>query len=234
MNRPSWTKLEGATLAALATVAVAVWSFLALARYATGGAPAEMDRRILLAFRSSADPADPLGPPWFEEMVRDVTALGGLAPLALATLGVVGFLVLAGRRGLALRLGLWISVGVLLSFALKHLFDRPRPDLVPHLMRVSTASFPSGHAMLSTIVYVTLGATLSQALRGRLRLYVLLVAVVIASLVGLSRIYLGVHWPTDVAGGFAVGIAWAGLAWLAERRERRGEVRSAPDVEGDA
>jgi undecaprenyl-diphosphatase len=234
--RRRWAWFEASTLVVLAFVAVATWSFLELADYADD--PDEIsryDRGILRAMRSDADPSDPLGPPWFEETVRDVTALGGLGLLTLFTLIVIGYLVATRRRRTAVLLATSIAGGTALAFGLKDLFDRARPDVVPHLMHVSTASFPSGHAMLSAVVYLTLGALLAQVQSSWwLRAYVLAVAVLLAVLVGTSRVYLGVHWPSDVAGGFAVGCAWAGLAWVVERAlQRRGDIEPEPTPEGE-
>lgn len=221
---------DGASLVVLLILAVAVWGFFELTEYVEAGkGPSEFDRGLLLAFRSSDNPTDPVGPRWFEEFVRDVTALGGIGPLTFLTLGVAGYLILSGRRRTSLLLVGWVGGGVALSMILKGVFARARPDVVPHLMHVSTASFPSGHAMMSTIVYVTLGSLLARVHGGALRVYVLALAVGIASLVGLSRVYLGVHWPSDVAAGFAVGAAWAGLAWLVARYlQRDGVVEPEP------
>lgn len=227
-----WSKLGFAPLAVVALVAGAAWSFFELGRYAGGERPSELDRSLLLAMRSATDPSDALGPPWFEELVRDVTGLGGLGVLTLVTAIVFGFLVLAGRARTAVLLAAWIVAGAFASFGLKELFDRPRPDVVPHLMRVSTASFPSGHALLSTVVYVTLGTMLAPVQTGRLKVYVIAVALVVAVLVGASRVYLGVHWPSDVLAGLAFGCGWAGAAWLVERHlQVTGTIEPEPEQE---
>jgi len=87
--------------------------------------------------------------------------------------------------------------------------------VVPHLREVSTPSFPSGHAMLSAIVYLTLGIFLMQIVRGRVtKLYCLLWALFLTFLVGISRIYLGVHYPTDVLAGWMAGLVWASICWV--------------------
>jgi undecaprenyl-diphosphatase len=111
-----------------------------------------------------------------------------------------------------------IGGGLLLSTGLKLAFHRPRPDLVPYGANVSNTSFPSGHSMLSAVTYLTLGALLARSQpRKRLKAYFLLVAAFLSFLVGLSRIYLGVHWPTDVLAGWTAGAVWAILCWLAAR-----------------
>jgi undecaprenyl-diphosphatase len=124
---------------------------------------------------------------------------------------------------------------MLLSTLLKMGFDRPRPDLVPHGALVYTASFPSGHATLSAVVYLTLGALLARVQpRLVLKLYLLGLAILLTVMVGVSRVYLGVHWPTDVLAGWAVGAAWALLCWAtALWLQRRGRVEGpgpAPDT----
>jgi undecaprenyl-diphosphatase len=184
------------------------------------------DRAVLLAFRNPLDPSDPIGPTWLEIMFRDITALGGTTVLTLMTIAVIGFLLIDGKRAAAVLVLVSVVGGVLLSSVLKFGIDRPRPDLVAHLVEVHTASFPSGHAMLSAVVYLTLGGLLSRV-EGprRIKIYVLSVAVTLTFLIGLSRVYLGVHWPTDVLAGWCAGAAWAVLCWrVALALQRRGDV----------
>jgi undecaprenyl-diphosphatase len=116
--------------------------------------------------------------------------------------------------------------GMMLSTALKMGFERPRPDLVPHATRVYTASFPSGHAMLSATAYLTLGALLARVEKlRRIKAFFLGLAVCLTLLIGISRVYLGVHWPSDVLAGWADGAAWASLCWFAALQlQRRGQV----------
>jgi undecaprenyl-diphosphatase len=117
-----------------------------------------------------------------------------------------------------------------LSTVLKMFYRRPRPDLVPHGMETFTASFPSGHAMLSAIAYLTLAILLARISRGRrVKAFVLTLGVVTTLLVGISRIYLGVHWPSDVLAGWCVGAAWASLCWFVALQLQRQHVVEAPD-----
>jgi undecaprenyl-diphosphatase len=201
-------------LLSLLLVASAIWAFVTLANAMMEGETQAFDRAVLLAMRTPRHPAEPWGPPWLTEVVRDYTALGGVGLLTFMTMAVLGFLLLQGKPRVTLMVVLTVGGGMLLSTLLKQGFACPRPDLVPHGVLVHTASFPSGHAMLSAVVYLTLGALLARVQpQRRLKMYVLTLAVVLTVLVGLSRIYLGVHWPTDVLAGWMAGTAWALLAW---------------------
>jgi undecaprenyl-diphosphatase len=217
---------ELGTAIGIATVAAALLAFFGILDEVVEGEAHAVDERILLLLRNPADTADPIGPPWLEEMVRDVTALGGTAVLTLVTLVVVGYLLMQRQRGAALWVIVAILGGTLVSLGLKGVFDRPRPDLVAHLAAAQGASFPSGHAMLSAVAYLTLGALLARLeRRRRAKIYVVSVALALTLLVGASRVYLGVHWPTDVLAGWCVGAAWAGVCWLATLwLQRRGQV----------
>ena len=127
-----------------------------------------------------------------------------------------------------------IASGIALSFALKAGFDRPRPDLVPHGSVVYTTSFPSGHSMLAATVYPTLGALLARLQpEKRLKAYVLL-AILVTIAVGVSRVYLGVHWPTDVLAGWAAGATWATISWAAVLWMQRSRKVETSAEEGEA
>ncbi len=215
--------IEIGVLSVVLIVAACIWAFIALADEVMEGETHAFDTAILLALRSPTDPADPLGPGWVEELGRDITALGGIGVLGFITLAVAGFLWLKGnRRSMWLMLAA-VGSGQLLSTLAKHGFDRPRPDLVPHGMQVYTASFPSGHSMMAAITYLTLATLVASVQPTRaLRIYVLVLAILVTFAIGVSRIYLGVHWPTDVLAGWTAGAAWAlvwslAARWLARR-----------------
>lgn len=215
-------------LLSLAAIAAGVWAFAEIADRVTDGDTTKFDRTILLAMRNRDK--TPLGPPWVQETARDFTALGSVAVLGLLGIGACGFLALSGRARLAWFTAAALTSGLLLSTLLKNLFHRARPDLVPWSTQVYTASFPSGHSMLSAVTYLTLAALLARSqTRRALKAWFLLSAVLLTLLVGLSRVYLGVHWPTDVLAGWTAGSVWALTCWLVARRlEKRRELFTAP------
>lgn len=194
-------------LAALA-IAVALTLGALVARY-----PFAFDRQLLLAFRDAGDLARPIGPKWVRRTLLDFTTLGGgpvLTTMVIVTLGLLAIRRLWLTAGLVLAA---TSLGSILSGQAKLLFARPRPALVDHLIEVRGLSFPSGHATNSAIIYLTLALLISQVVPGRrTRAYILSVAVLLVGLIGISRVYLGVHWPSDVLAGWSIGTLWA-LAW---------------------
>ena len=219
-NFPHWVRqrIELSTLVGALLVAAGVWAFVALAGEVLEGDTKGLDTAILLFLRNPADLTDPIGPPWVEEIGRDMTALGGTGTLILLTVFVIGLLWMQGNRRSMLLVAAAVGSGQLLDRFLKMGFDRPRPDLVPHGSYVYTASFPSGHAMMSTIVYLTLAILVARVQhRRRVRAYLIVCACLLAAMIGVSRVYLGVHWPSDVLAGWTVGAAWAVVWWLIAR-----------------
>jgi undecaprenyl-diphosphatase len=207
---------------------VLLFVFVSLAGEVTEGDTQAFDTKILRALRDPADPSKPIGPAWIEDSLLDLTAIGGSTVLTLVILAVIGFLVLQTRYRTALVVAITSGSGELLNAAMKHVFHRPRPSIVPHLRAVFSTSFPSGHAMESAIVYLTLGAILMRASETRVtKMYILGIAVLLTTLVGVSRVYLGVHYPTDVIGGWIVGFMWASVCWLvAQRFERTAHIQA--------
>lgn len=218
--------VEQWTLATILAIAGAVFAFIKLADEVLEGETHHFDVRLLMALRDPLDPASPLGPRWLGEAMRDITALGSTVVLTLVTLAAIGFLLVTRKRHAAVAVAVAVLVGLAMVHGLKLGFDRPRPDLVPHGTLVVTQSFPSGHAMLSAIVYLTLGALLARTqARRRVKAYLFALATVVTLVVGSSRVYLGVHWPTDVIAGWSLGAGWAMLCQLVMLRlQRRGEI----------
>jgi undecaprenyl-diphosphatase len=213
-------------LVAVLVVIGTLWAFLELADEVMEGETRTADMAILYALREEGDPGDPVGPLWFEEAVRDITALGSGAVLVVVVMAASGFLILRGQyHGLALLLAASIG-GSMLTSILKGLFERPRPEMAAHLLEGASYSFPSGHSLMAAAVYLAVGAMLARLVKPRgHKIYILLVAMALSGLVGASRVYLGVHYPTDVAAGWTVGLAWAVFCWLvASVLQARGKV----------
>jgi undecaprenyl-diphosphatase len=208
---------EAAVLCAVGGIAAGVWIFALIAGEVREGETLSFDRDILLAMRRPD--LSLKGSREFQEAARDVTALGGIVVLTLVTAATAGFLALDGKRRMAGFLCASILTGTLAATLLKDLFHRPRPDIVPHAVYATSGSFPSGHSMLSAITYLTLGALLARSHQRRaLKVYFLLLAALLTLMVGVSRVYLGVHWPTDVLAGWIAGAVWALCSWLVARR----------------
>lgn len=204
-------------LLALAGIAAGVWTFAALASEVKEGETRGFDREMLLAMRHPGD-LSPKGGARVEEAARDITSLGSVSILGLITLFGVVFLALDGKKHMALFAGASVVGGMIGSSLLKELFQRPRPEIVPHLAYASNTSFPSGHSMMSAVTYLTLGAILARSHdRKAVKAFFLLVAALLCFLVGVTRVYLGVHWPTDVLAGWTAGAVWALLCWVTAR-----------------
>lgn len=233
MRRLRQGALAGSLLLALLALG-ATWVFVELADEVMEGGELALDRALLLALRNPADPADPVGPWWFDRMMTDFTALGGTPVLVLVWLLAASHLLVLRKWGTALLLTVSVGGGLLLAFGFKRLIDRPRPDVVPHAVEVLTMSFPSAHATMSAVLYLTLGALIASLQRTRgARLHVMAAAALLTVLVGASRVYLGVHWPSDVLAGWALGVAWALLCllasqWLRARAAARGGRGALP------
>lgn len=225
-------RVELRLLLGVLLIGLGAWLFIGLADKVIEGDTRSIDETILLALRNPADLTDPLGPPWLEEMGRDYTALGGVAVVGLVT-GVVGLYLMLARRWELLWLVVIVFVGSLvLNQMLKASFNRPRPDLVPHGMHVYFTSFPSGHAMLSASVYLTLGALLARLQTQRFQAILLMgTAILVTVLVGISRVYLAVHWPSDVLAGWTAGSMWAVACWLAAWKLRQPRARQVSNGE---
>jgi undecaprenyl-diphosphatase len=207
---------ELAAVAALLIAASGVWAFLSIAEEVGEGDTHSMDLAVLEMLRMTGDPTHAVGPPWLRESLTDVTALGSLTVLGLVVLLVAGlFASLRHWRDAAVLVGASLG-GVAISQGLKAVFGRERPPEAFRIVEAYNPSFPSGHAMLSAVVFLTLGVLAARfASRRRVKVFVLSAAIVLTLLVGISRVFLGVHWATDVLAGWCVGAAWAMVCWLA-------------------
>lgn len=202
--------LVGAGIGAIA-IAMLLAAGLAIDRWPFG-----LDRSIILALRAWG------GPRWLRLAAIDVTALGGVTVLSLVVLAVT-VLLLVQRRWLTALTTLLACASVSWVIDLtKWAVARPRPTLVAHLVEAQDASFPSGHAAGSAAIYLTLTALASQVMPNRrARRALLVMAIVLIGMIGCSRVYLGVHWPSDVLAGWSFGTVWALAWWLATADLRR-------------
>ena len=224
--------IEFPVLLAGLIIAGGLWGFEELMEVARDTTPHAFDTEILLAFRQAGHPDVPLGPLWLQGAMRDITSLGSSTVLVLIVAAVIVYLLLIRKAGTALFILVAVAGGQALSSLLKAGVDRPRPDLVSHLANETSLSFPSGHAMVSAVTYLTLGSLAARFLPGRTtKIFVLCLAVLTTLLVGVSRVYLGVHWPSDVLAGWCAGFAWAMLCWLAARLLQRRHAVADSDSE---
>lgn len=208
-------RTEVAAVAALLVAGVGVLTFIGIADE-IAEQETDVDHAVLAALRVGGDPTATVGPPWLRQAAIELTSFGDSWVLFTVALIAVGFMLIQKKPGHALLVAGSLAGGTLLSETLKTLFARDRPEAAYRLVEVASESFPSGHAMLSAVTYLTLGALLARELgRRRLKAYVLCVAFALAFVVGLTRVYLGVHWLSDVVAGWSLGAAWAMACWLA-------------------
>ncbi|WDR00811.1 phosphatase PAP2 family protein [Devosia sp. J2-20] len=232
VQSPAYRRLHGFVtgearlLASIAIVSGLILAFLQIADEMIEGEMEAFDQAILMLFRDPANLETTIGPVWLHEMVRDITALGSFSLLGLIVVGVCIYLLLARMRAEALLVVTSVVGGTILSTLLKMGYNRPRPDLTT-MSEQFTASFPSGHAMLSAVTFLTLGAVLSRFAPTRpLRFFTIGMAVLLTLMVGLSRLYMGVHYPSDVLAGWCLGAAWALIcSTVAMYLQRTGTVR---------
>ena len=207
------------------SVLLAVFGVVELTDDVLEGDTQALDETVLQWFRH-AD-GTPIGPSWLPLAAQDLTALGSHSVLTLICVLAVGLCLMA-RRFDVLAMLTFSGVGAtVINFGLKALFARPRPSIVEPLVDVHTYSYPSGHALMSFALYLSFAAVTAELAAGfRTRAYLVCGGLLIAGIVGMTRIYLGVHYPSDVIGGWAIGGAWALLCWIVavlikERRQVR-------------
>ena len=223
-----FARAEVAALAALLVVTLGIMTFVEVADDMTEADGMAFDQAVLHWMQPAA--GDPRGPWWLKEAAADLTSLGGISVLGLFALIAFAFLLIQRKHLSALLLVVGLAGGVALSEGLKALFERARPPAAFQAVETLNASFPSGHALLSTVFYLTLGVMLTRAFpKRRLKAFVLGAAIVIALLIGLTRVYLGAHWASDVMAGWCAGAAWAMALWLVAYAVQR---RQATQVDG--
>jgi undecaprenyl-diphosphatase len=217
---------EGIVLFTAFLVVVALYGFAELSAEMLEGDSKAFDEWVLRSLRDPGDPARPIGPPWVREAALELTVLGGRTVLVIVLLLTLGYLALDHKYGAMAFIVAAATGGGVLSLGMKELFARQRPDIVPHLVSAVSPSFPSGHSMVAVVIYLALGALLARfAARRRLRVYCVGAALLLSFLVGVTRMYVGVHYPTDVLAGWAAGLAWALVCWLVARYfQYRGRV----------
>jgi undecaprenyl-diphosphatase len=212
-------------------VVLGVWGFSEIYDEVREGDTQQLDSAILKAFRQPGNTDQLRGPHWVQPVVQDVTALGGVVVLLLVVSSVAGFLLLSRRYHMMWMILAATLGAIVLNTTIKNLVDRPRPTVVKQLMEEQTHSFPSGHSAMSAAVYLTLGGLLAQTVsQRRLKLYFVSVALLLTLMIGVSRVALGVHYPTDVLAGWTTGLVWALLCWLVGRYlQRRGAIEKEED-----
>lgn len=226
---PGVRRTELALLANFLGCVAGIWGFARIASEMQEGDTQAFDVWAVQALRQPGDLARPIGPAWLPEAARDITSLGGGSLLIILSGIVVGFLCLKRKLHAAVFLVIALVGGTLLDVFLKHWFARPRPSVVPRLTSFSSDSFPSGHSMLAAIAYLTIGVVLARLTEGRAaKVYFLTMGAGLALAVGLSRIYLGVHYPTDVLAGWMAGLSWAIVCDLLARYLQRSKVVESP------
>lgn len=209
---------EATILASLLLIVAAIFVFIQIADEVREKEQVAFDEMLLQWFRKPDNPGQTIGPRWLEGAALDVTALGGVTVLIFVVLVTLGFLWIAQKRRAFFLVAAASIGGQIFNSSLKGFFSRPRPTIVPHLTEVSSSSFPSGHSMMSAVVYLTLGALLSRLVSGRLlRSYIVGVSIFLTLAVGTTRVFLGVHYPTDVLGGWTAGLSWALICLLVAR-----------------
>jgi undecaprenyl-diphosphatase len=221
--------IEIRVLLSILMIITSLWIFFIIANAVTEGSTQNFDVTIIEALRNPADQTIPWGPFWLPDVMRDITSLGGGTVIALITLIVIIYLLMQKKIGELLLVLAAVLGGTIIGIVLKEIFGRERPDLIFRLTDATSLSFPSGHSMMSTVIYLSLAALLARIQHERkIRIYIISVALFLAFIIGISRIYLGVHYPTDVVGGWTIGLGWASICWFGAKYLQRKRVIENP------
>ena len=202
--------------------AAAIWGFATIAGEVREGDTQAFDEAMLHLI-------DEHRVAWVERSLLEITALGtGLVVSVIVGVAAM-FLWLTRHRYSAVLLLVATLGGIVLNNLLKLTFKRPRPQVFEWVTEPMSSSFPSGHAMSSAIVYVTVAYLAARLMKRRIfRWLTMLAALLLIALIGLSRLYLGVHYPSDVLGGFVIGIAWAAFCMATLEAVQAYARRNAP------
>ncbi len=211
LKHAGFTELK--ILLVLILVVAGSWIFIQLAGSVNKGSSDNFDR---LAIELIGKSNTIINQQWLNMVMEDLTALGSGTVILLLTIAVSGYYLFHKDYKAFWLILIAVAGGIILSFTLKEIFARERPSQIISLISVDSYSFPSGHSMMSAVIYLSLAALIAriQPTR-RIKIYVLSLALVLTFLIGISRIYLGVHYPTDVLAGWSIGLVWALLCWLA-------------------
>jgi undecaprenyl-diphosphatase len=210
--------------------AAACWlGFFGVVLAVHSGHAEALDSTGLLFWRG--DTLRPLGSARLLEAVRDVTALGGVLLRNLFAAGCAIALLFMGLRREAALLTLTVAAGWLVNSLVKGLVGRDRPDIVPHLMEAGGHSFPSGHSFNSAVVYISAAlAFAAMADRSTVKATLVAAAMALSLAIAWSRVWLGVHWPTDVIAGWLGGAGWAFLGSALLRRTASATVAAVEEI----
>lgn len=197
------------------TLAAGIFIFCLDSLAVVSGKLNNIDNSILLTLRNSGNTSIPIGPAWLLDFMRDISALGGVTVVVLITILTSGFLIIKREYGSLKVILLAVIAGGIFELLLKEIFARPRPQIVSHLVTVDSLSYPSGHSVMSVIIYLSLITIIfGLNINKKIKIYFLYSAIFLILLIGISRIYLGVHYPSDVLGGWALGLAWSSISIL--------------------
>ena len=206
---------EIAFLLLVFTSLITLFVFIEISEAVIEGETRTIDHEILMLMRENPNGSEPIGPERFQYAVRDITSLGSTTILTLVTLFTLFFLYLKREIRSAIYVLSASIGGAVLVQILKFAFSRERPQIITPLVSEITMSFPSGHSAMSAVIYLSLAVLLLRVEQSnKYRIFIISSALIITFLVGLSRIYLGVHYPTDVIAGWMIGLFWALFCWI--------------------